>query len=245
MVDFAKLPFIVILISNNYEKGIFLKQEIKLGAYGWRHDNWNATFYPEDLPAGKEDDWRLAYYSNEFDSVLVPASYWQSTQGVGSEAWLGDVHENFKFLVECNENMFEHYSLPELTEQLKNFQSQLSALVFLDEKFVYNDTSERLGSLFDSLKLDVFVIDDEVSSVKEKWLKPVGSSDEPCVPSIIYIENDLSDMRQAKSLVEDTVDRVINSRKNCDSTINLIVSHPQLQATDLARFRSVLQIMGH
>ncbi|VAW50835.1 hypothetical protein MNBD_GAMMA06-453, partial [hydrothermal vent metagenome] len=53
-----------------------VKQKIIPGAYGWRQKHWSNSFYPEDLPA--EDDWRLTYYSNEFDVVLVPADYWQA-----------------------------------------------------------------------------------------------------------------------------------------------------------------------
>ena len=63
------------LVILDVISGVILKQMMNLGAYGWRHKHWSNTFYPEDLPVDADDDWRLAYYSNEFNAVLVPADY--------------------------------------------------------------------------------------------------------------------------------------------------------------------------
>jgi len=69
---------------------------LSIGAWGWKHPEWEKdVFYPDDLPA----DWQLSYYSNEFDLVAVPASYW-STEGYGDEEWLDDVDDDFVFYIE-------------------------------------------------------------------------------------------------------------------------------------------------
>ena len=68
---------------------------ILIGAYGWQHAQWQGGFYPEDLPA----EWQLAYYSNEFHVLLIPAAYWQ--QGpVDVAQWLKESSETLRFIVE-------------------------------------------------------------------------------------------------------------------------------------------------
>ena len=46
---------------------------MKFGSYDWRWPQWNGIYYPDDLP----EDWRLSYYANEFDTVLLPEDVWQ------------------------------------------------------------------------------------------------------------------------------------------------------------------------
>ncbi len=43
-----------------------------LGTAGWQGGAWLADYYPADLPA----EWRLAYYANDCDCVLLRASDW-------------------------------------------------------------------------------------------------------------------------------------------------------------------------
>jgi hypothetical protein len=67
-----------------------------IGSWGWQHPEWEKdVFYPDDLPK----DWQLSYYSNEFDAVVVPASYW-STDGYGEDDWLDDVTDAFVFYID-------------------------------------------------------------------------------------------------------------------------------------------------
>jgi hypothetical protein len=43
-----------------------------LGTAGWLRDDWENGYYPSDLP----EDWRLAYYANDADCVLLTADQW-------------------------------------------------------------------------------------------------------------------------------------------------------------------------
>jgi len=72
------------------------KPELWIGARGWRHASWVGDFYPDDMP----QEWWLAYYSNEFDAVLVPWAYLQDMQSDALQTWLDDTDENFAFFVE-------------------------------------------------------------------------------------------------------------------------------------------------
>ena len=48
---------------------------ILLGTAGWDRSDWLDAYYPPDLPA----EWRLAYYANECNCVLLPATGWCGT----------------------------------------------------------------------------------------------------------------------------------------------------------------------
>ena len=62
----------------------------------WESQDWACVFYPDDLP----DAWRLAYYSNEFPSVLLPASRWMSMAEAEWEEWRSDTPEGFRIYLE-------------------------------------------------------------------------------------------------------------------------------------------------
>ena len=213
-----------------------MKKNIDLGAYGWRHSHWLNTFYPEDLPVSGSEDWRLTYYSNEFNVVLVPADYWKKTQDVDCEAWLDAVHEGFQFFVECHVDMLDSISMPELADNLKALQPQLSSLVFLDEKQIMPEPIKRqFYSLADSLMVDTFGLEG-VSASAHTNVWRVGRPD----PSdFAFIENDLTDLRLVKTMVEDFVSQLENK------PATIIVDHPRLQASDLSKCRSMLEIMGY
>ena len=67
-----------------------------LGAIGWEHEEWNGSFYPEDMPP----EWRLSYYNTLYDCVLLPYADW-SARGIEElNAWREDTLERFRFLLE-------------------------------------------------------------------------------------------------------------------------------------------------
>ncbi len=68
---------------------------VLIGARGWIHEGWSGEFYPEDLP----DEWQVGYYGNEFQVVMVPASYW-STQADKFDEWLEESDESLKMICE-------------------------------------------------------------------------------------------------------------------------------------------------
>lgn len=218
-----------------------MKQTINLGAYGWLHPHWLNTFYPEDLP----EDWRLGYYSNEFSTVLVPARYWQGLHVDVCQDWLDDVHPGFQFFIECNGSMFDMVSLADFTEAVQVLKPQLSGLVFLDEQQPETVTGQ-LASLRDELGVDIFAADHgpETQSI---WRPDSSLVDE--APGIspgarfAFTEDDLTDLRASRARIEPFTMGLNDDVDTIEAT--LIVRHPQLQASDLAKFRSVLEIMGH
>jgi len=75
--------------------------EIRTGTCGWNHDDWVYAFYPDDLP----DDWRLSYYSNEFDTVLVPVHGLDSITSQEAEQWYEDTRDDFLFFIKLPDSV--------------------------------------------------------------------------------------------------------------------------------------------
>ncbi len=68
---------------------------IAIGAWGWAHAAWLGGFYPEDLPP----EWRLTFYSNEFDAVGLDADAWLAPDIETLRGWVGDTREGFRFFL--------------------------------------------------------------------------------------------------------------------------------------------------
>ena len=198
-----------------------MKQAIHLGAYGWRHQHWSGTFYPPELPLDDDEDWRLSYYSNEFNAVLVPADYWQ---GDDCGDWLDSVHSDFRFFVECRASLLEQRSPADLSEALQKLQPQLSALVFLDKNLPMPAALKKtFARLADSLGIALFDM-------------TAGCA------HFAFIEDDLSDLRASRKTVEQFAAQSQGRAASNEATI--IVDHAQLRASDLGKFRAMLEIMG-
>lgn len=75
---------------------INLLSEVLVAARGWSHPAWLENFYPDDLP----EDWQLAYYSNEFRAIVVPAQTWKDLDVADVERWVEDTNSGFVFYLE-------------------------------------------------------------------------------------------------------------------------------------------------
>lgn len=68
-----------------------------LGAIGWDHPAWVGPFYPEDLPL----EWRLNFYSTNFDCVYLPYATWSAAAPETLAEWAHATLEQFRFLLEA------------------------------------------------------------------------------------------------------------------------------------------------
>jgi hypothetical protein len=221
---------------------------IRAGAYGWCHSAWLNGFYPDDLPVGKEEDWRLAYYSNEFNTVLVPADYWLDesgrTQFVDCEQWLEDVNDDFQFNVECHASMFVQLSFDEIAGQLKKLQPKLSALIVPEDwSQVPKLLQGQFCDLADLLMVDVFTDNRPEGTVLDIPVKNIWRQKGRHDSNLAVFDDDLTDLRLARTIVDDFMSQVSEMKQN-NHEATIIVSHPELRAGDLSQFRTVLEIMG-
>lgn len=86
---------------------------IVIGARGWKHPEWEQSYYPEELP----DDWQLSFYSHTFHAVLVPWQDWSKVDDVSG--WLEDIDDEFRFFFELPaDRLSEQERLGLFSEQL-------------------------------------------------------------------------------------------------------------------------------
>ena len=204
------------------------------------------SFYPEDLPVETGDDWRLSYYSNEFNAVLVPAEYWCSGQMNDCEEWLDSVHSDFQFFIECRSCMFDEVSLQALTSQLKKLKPQLMALVFLDEvragvDFMNDEEKLPFLKLAESLAIEV-IGNNSAASVWHPARSSADADGQLQSSHFSFIEDALTDLRSSRVTVEQFAAQLDDDATGQAAVI--IVSHPALMAGNLSKFRSVIDIMG-
>lgn len=71
---------------------------LMLGTAGWSRADWDEAYYPADLPA----DWRLAFYANDADCVLLPAAQWLTAEDGVVDA-VAEAPGHLTFLLELPE----------------------------------------------------------------------------------------------------------------------------------------------
>lgn len=71
-------------------------EAFRVGARDWERPEWASGFYPGDMPP----EWRLSYYANEFNAVLLPPRRWLGVRDGVIAEWADDVHEAFRFFLE-------------------------------------------------------------------------------------------------------------------------------------------------
>ena len=91
---------------------------------GYQHPAWNAGYYPEDCP----EEWRLAYFMNDFQAVYLPAENWSRTPGQ-LEAIAEELEdERFELVLEWPDQ--QHYSRLQLfLDSLSSVNGHISCIV--------------------------------------------------------------------------------------------------------------------
>ena len=198
--------------------------DVAVGAYGWEHKHWQGHYYPDDLPEG----WQLGYYSNDFNAVLVPAADLAANlageQPLPVEDWPDEVHENFRFYIECNAVLLETAGPEVLIERLGSLQSQLAALVVVGGNSLSDAQAVSLQALSGTLSAPLYI---------------AGNSSD-----IVLLDSELKDLRQVRAQIEPFLQQLEN-RSQAEAPAAVFVRHPKLQATDLGRFRAMLEMMGY
>lgn len=118
------------------------KPEIRVGARGWNFEQWIGEFYPDDLP----EDWRFSYYSNEFQTVLIPSDYLTQFSLEDWQESIEDTGKDFWFYVELSESDTWEKIEPYLTILL----DKLKGVVVTVEKL---ESLDGLASLINKVKL--------------------------------------------------------------------------------------------
>lgn len=70
-------------------------RRLLLGTLGWERDDWLRDYYPEDLPP----EWRLAYYANACDCVMLAADRWVGAPHETLEESLDELGGRLRFFL--------------------------------------------------------------------------------------------------------------------------------------------------
>lgn len=97
-----------------------MTEELMVGTIGWDHDDWVGGFYPDDLP----DDWRFAYYSNDYRAVLATADHLRPENIAQNIEWIEDCDDVFRFIIEIPQSIVADSR----SESLQNFINELAPL---------------------------------------------------------------------------------------------------------------------
>lgn len=205
---------------------------MQIGAYGWLHPHWENDFYPEDMPK----EWWLAYYSNEFNTVMVPADYWRTGEGFDCAQWLDDIHDDFRFYVECPQKILSDDEMFTLFLRQLDFLSSHLAGVFLPEQMAVPVNVARLQKIAQLISLFSRT---GVLALETKLVWLAEFSENKVSAQLAIFEDNLSQLRLTRVNVEAFAENNAVGRAQ-----DIIVKHETLSAADLMRFRSVLEIMG-
>jgi hypothetical protein len=245
-----------------------LNDNINVGTYGWRHSHWLSGFYHEDMP----QEWQLAYYSNEFNCVLVPADYWQADHGYDCDSWLDDVHEDFVFYLELPATLATDSAKQQFLQQVSLLQPQLAGIVINESacqaaELLWLQTLAVVSPLY--LMAATHFDDKNLSdkAVYPVWTDTflqnyVAEKPWPVVSGLAVLHDDLSDFRQFRQTLASYFEAVKSEAVKHEAVKNdaiknkavenevraqphsIIVINPDISDTRLAQLRSVIEIMG-
>ena len=142
-----------------------------LGTAGWARPAWAERYFPGDLPA----DWRLGYYANDCDCVLLSPEDWQSLDTDGLSGQLDDLPQGFRCFVR----------LPD-------------GLRPVDVAFLRRPGARRLVLLVDRIDPSFAALPQWTRQATDTWCDPQGGL---CVVRWVIDEFDLRGLRRrAESL---------------------------------------------
>ncbi len=198
------------------------------GTSGFQHSGWDESYYPPDIPA----DWKLAFYANDFNAVLLPESVWRETSPDDLEQWLEDIDEGFRVYLRVT------CSMPDLDESGKI--SKLLAPYFAGF-FIDQDVKVDI----DKLSPDTIWLLSQQHGLKDvndsircriRYWGQLEDIDHRVNAVVIESEMDKRKLRQVLEKIEPYLDT------NNDVLVLYDLSSPVAQ--DLKDLRILLELMG-
>ncbi len=101
-----------------------MSEYLLIGTRGWEHDQWDGSFYDENLPA----DWRFAFFINLVRSVLVPAMTWSQVDAEQVAGWAEDCDAAFRFVLEMPPELSRPAPAPQTRQALADFERKIEPL---------------------------------------------------------------------------------------------------------------------
>jgi len=198
-----------------------------VGARGWEHPGWKGTYYPVDLP----EDWRLAYYANDFRGVLVPAPFWTGDRPPDWHSLAGDTPDPFLFFLELPEEpVAQNRAMERLPVCAQTLGAGLGSLLVPDAAQGWRD---RLGSRYHCL----FALSAAGTGVAH-WAPDPTPGEAAQLEVALLSVSALADMRRLRSLIE----ALVAARAGGPKAMLLTGWPPDTEALD--RLKTLAELMG-
>ena len=114
--------------------------DLLIGTRDWQNTVWSGKFYPDNLP----DDWRFCFYSNQFRSVLIPGTVWESVTAEDVSTWIEDSDAEFKVVCESPAWFSEIITIPELQDCWNSFQEITAPLFNQIAGYLWSPSAKQL-----------------------------------------------------------------------------------------------------
>ncbi len=98
--------------------------KLLIGTSGWSYKEWKKSFYPDEV-SPKE---HLLYYSSQFDTVEVNATYYNVPTVSTVESWKGKIPDDFQFSVKGHRRITHYNKMKDVDEHLNAFLSRMRQL---------------------------------------------------------------------------------------------------------------------
>lgn len=202
-----------------------MKAPITLMGIGLDAPNWDREFFPDDLP----EDWRLAYYANEYPGILIPPEGWAQDPDI--QDWIENTSDDFEFYFQVQAGMSDE-SLERLTQAADALGPRLKGLL-LDSgnQEGYETLLDRLAAVTSGRKLSVVT---PYKGLSLCWQHDIVAGT-ACGPGLIRLESDMPP-RQLRALIEAYV------AATEDEAPILFVRAP---VSVLETLNTLLDLMGH
>lgn len=187
---------------------------MKFGTFDWRWPQWNGRYYPDDLP----EDWRLSYYANEFETIVLPEDVWRGREAELEEC-LADLPSVFAVWLEVRNAAIDDFPV--------GVESVVGALL----------RGTDHPSLRSRADLLVATFNDDVPGLARCWT-PRGGADRDLAPIGIVTAQSVGTPRQMRTCIEE-IARAADGR---EGYLILEGTPPPIEL--LADAKAIAQLMG-
>jgi uncharacterized protein YecE (DUF72 family) len=97
---------------------------VLIGTSGYNYKDWKGIFYPEDIP---QKQW-LSYFSQQFSTVEINATFYGSFTQKTFKKWAGQVPDDFQFTIKGSRFLTHIKRLKDSKDSLEKFVEASSGL---------------------------------------------------------------------------------------------------------------------
>lgn len=186
-------------------------QHLNLSACGLTPANWATHYYPDDLP----DEWKIAYYTNEFRQLFMPAGQWQGDELADWQEEISADFADFRFYVEITAEQVAKTDWPQTATQLGEINC---AAVVRDAQLaeILKSVVKRIDLLVDGelllqplwqaepegLQLALLCSETDLSPLQLRDLFTEFQQNVPCTELVVFLDTPYQSAEKMRQMCE-------------------------------------------